>query len=107
MDNTQFLRGTEVASKRLDAFSRKATTFGANITRSLGVGFALVGAAAVKTAADYNRATATLGAIVGKTTEGFTELNEQSRELGRTTIFTATQIAEAQLEISKLGFEAQ
>lgn len=106
MDNTQFLRGTEVASKKLAAFSAKATTLGANITRSLGVGLALVGTAAVKTAADYNRATATLGAIVGKNTQAFKELNEQSRELGRTSIFTATQVAEAQLEISKLGFQA-
>lgn len=106
MDNTQFLRGTEVASKRLAAFSAKATTLGANITRSLGVGLALVGTAAIKTAADYNRATATLGAIVGKNTQAFADLNEQSRELGRTSIFTATQVAEAQLEISKLGFEA-
>lgn len=106
MDNTQFLRGTEVASKRLAAFSAKATTLGANITRSLGVGLALVGTAAVKTAADYNRATATLGAIVGKNTQAFSDLNEQSRELGRTSIFTATQVAEAQLEISKLGFSA-
>ena len=47
MDNTQFLRGTEVASKRLAAFSAKATTLGANITRSLGVGLALVGTAAI------------------------------------------------------------
>ena len=106
MDNTQFLRGTEVASKRLAAFSAKATTLGANITRSLGVGLALVGTAAIKTAADYNRATATLGAIVGKNTQSFADLNEQSRELGRTSIFTSTQVAEAQLEISKLGFAA-
>ena len=106
MDNTQFLRGTEVASKRLAAFSAKATTLGANITRSLGVGLALAGTAAIKTAADYNRATATLGAIVGKNTDAFAGLTQQSRELGRTSIFTATQVAEAQLEISKLGFEA-
>lgn len=107
MDNTQFLRGTEVASKKLAAFSAKATTFGANITRSLGVGFALAGTAAVKTAADFNRAQATLGAIVGKNTAAFGELNEQARELGRTTIFTATSVAQAQLEISKLGFNAE
>lgn len=107
MDNTQFLRGTEVASKKLQAFSQKATTFGANIARSLGVGFALAGTAAIKTAANYDRATATLGAITGKTTQGFKDLNNQSRELGRTTIFTATQIAEAQLEISKLGFSSE
>ena len=106
MDNTQFLRGTEVASKRLAAFSQKATTFGANISRSLGVGLALAGGAAVKTAADYNRAQATLGAIVGKNTASFKQLTEQSRELGRTTIFTATNVSEAQLEIAKLGFSA-
>lgn len=106
MDNTQFLRGTEVASKRLAAFSQKASTFGANISRSLGVGLALAGTAAVKTAADYNRAQATLGAIVGKNTQSFKDLAEQSRELGRTTIFTATNVSEAQLEIAKLGFSA-
>lgn len=106
MDNTQFLRGTEVASKKLAAFSQKASTFGANITRSLGVGLALAGTAAVRTAADYNRAQATLGAIVGKNTAAFKQLTEQSRELGQTTIFTATSVSEAQLEIAKLGFSA-
>ena len=106
MDNTQFLRGTEVASKKLAAFSQRATTFGANISRSVGVGLALAGTAAVRTAADYNRAQATLGAIVGKNTQSFKDLTEQSRELGRTTIFTATNVSEAQLEIAKLGFSA-
>lgn len=107
MDNTQFLRGTEVASKKLAAFSQRATSFGANISRSLGVGLALAGTAAVKTAADYNRAQATLGAIVGKNTQEFKNLTEQSKELGRTTIFTATSVSEAQLEIAKLGFSAE
>ena len=67
---------------------------------------ALAGTAAVRTAADYNRAQATLGAIVGKNTQSFKDLTEQSRELGRTTIFTATNVSEAQLEIAKLGFSA-
>jgi ribosomal protein S17E len=103
MDNSQFLRGTEVASMKLAKFSRQATIAGQTITRSLTVAFALVGSAAIKTAADYDKTNAALEAIVGG--GAIKGLVKQSKELGRTSIFTASQIAVTQKELAKLGLK--
>ena len=32
-------------------------------------------------------------------------MTEQAKELGRTTVFTASQVSQLQIELSKLGFE--
>jgi TP901 family phage tail tape measure protein len=45
-------------------------------------------------------------AISGATTTEFTSLNKTAQELGRSTFFTAEQVAALQLNFSKLGFTA-
>jgi len=45
-------------------------------------------------------------AVSGATTNEFNALSESAQELGRTTFFTAQQVAELQLNYSKLGFSA-
>lgn len=45
-----------------------------------------------------------VGAITGATSEEFNKLSQSARDLGRSTQFTATQVAELQEEFAKLGF---
>lgn len=52
----------------------------------------------------FDQSQADLAAILGVNREGISELTEQAKQLGATTAFTATQVAELQLELSKLGF---
>lgn len=54
---------------------------------------------------DFNTATVNLAAISGRTAEELEPLNEQAKELGATTRFTATQVSNLQLELTKLGFD--
>ena len=46
-------------------------------------------------------------AVSGATNEEFKQLQSTAAELGRTTFFTASQVAELQLNFSKLGFTTQ
>ena len=57
---------------------------------------------------DFDQAVADLGAVSSTATEEeLSKLTKQAKELGATTQFSATQITEMQIELSKLGFEAK
>ena len=59
---------------------------------------------AIKTFTAFEFQMAKVRAISGATDKEFGLLNKTAQELGRTTFFTATQVAELQTNYSKLGF---
>ena len=61
-------------------------------------------AAAIKVSADYEKSLSKLRAISGANVKQMKSLEKQSRELGKTTAFTATEVAKLQVELAKLGF---
>lgn len=100
-----FTAGVTRAETRLAKFSQRATAFGRSTARGLGLAFGFIGASAVSAAAEFDRANAILEQIVG--TAGIKRLTDQAKELGRTSVFMATDIAKAQLEIAKLGVQGE
>lgn len=54
---------------------------------------------------DFQAKNSMLGAILGESEESMKEMVEQAKELGRATVFTASQVTQLQIELSKLGFE--
>lgn len=104
LDTTNFIRNSEVVSAKLLQLRSQALSFGQSFSRSFTFAFALVGAAALKVAADFDRVDAQLQAVTGG--KGLDRLRDQSAKLGRETIFTRTEVAGLQLELSKLGFQA-
>ena len=53
---------------------------------------------------DFDQAQANLASVLGVSRDEMSALTEQSKELGATTRFTASQVSELQLEFAKLGF---
>lgn len=100
-----FASGITRAETRLQKFAGRATAFGRSTARGLGLAFAYIGGAAVKAAADFDRANAILEKIVGQA--GIDSLTQQAKELGRSSVFMATEISKAQLEIAKLGVQGE
>ncbi len=76
----------------------------AKIGLLLGAG---VGAVAVKMAANFEQAMARVQALSGATGQAFVSLENQARDLGRTTVFTANQAAEAMSFFALAGFKAE
>ena len=64
-----------------------------------------LGAAIVKTGADYESQMARVQAISGATGDEFIILSEKVREMGRTTSFSATQAAEGMEYLAMAGWE--
>jgi len=62
---------------------------------------------ALKIIMDFEQAMADVRAITGATDAEFKRLERSARELGGSTKFTATQVAQLQKEYSKLGFSTQ
>jgi TP901 family phage tail tape measure protein len=62
---------------------------------------------AITVTREFELAMAKVGAISGASAEELDKLTESARKLGGSSIFTATQVAELQLALSKLGFTSQ
>mgnify|MGYP003626707884 CR=1 FL=1 len=77
---------------------------GRNLTRNLTVPIIGMGAIAVKTFADFEQSMLKVKAVSGATGAEFQSLENNAKHLGKTTMFTASQVAGLQLELAKLGF---
>jgi TP901 family phage tail tape measure protein len=71
---------------------------------SAGMALASVVKDNVELARDYEKALSVLAAILNTTKEGIKELDAQAQHLGATTTFTASEVAELQTELAKLGY---
>lgn len=64
-------------------------------------------AAATKISGDFNYAISRAGAISQTSAEGLVALKQKALELGNQTVFTAQQIADAEIVLAQAGFEWQ
>jgi len=65
--------------------------------------FQLIGDA-IETIQEFEQQMANVKAVTGATEVEFKALTESAKELGRTSLFTSTQVGELQEELAKLGF---
>ena len=95
---------------------KSAAGFGKNMVKAAAAITAVVAAfrvlsrvfvSAFKTFTEFEFSMAKVKAISGATNEEFMKLTESAKELGRTTFFTAKEVAELQVNFSKLGFTAE
>lgn len=89
---------------KLGAMSGQLDSVGRDISK---VSIALVGMGgiAVKVFADFEQAMANTQSVIGATENELNRLTGFAREMGKTTIFTATQSAEAMYFLASAGFD--
>lgn len=105
--NTKGLdKGIRTAQRKLRLFGRDATQTGKQLMVGIGTPMAIIGGQAVNVFQNFEQEMAKVKAISGATASEFKALGANARELGATTRFTATNVAELQLVFSKLGFTA-
>jgi TP901 family phage tail tape measure protein len=91
-------RMVKQSSADIRAAGMALTAVGAAITASLGF--------AVKTAMEFESAMARTLAVTGAATDEFAAMNEVVRELGRTTMFSANEVAQATAYMGMAGMNA-
>ena len=76
------------------------------VLSQLGIAFGIstVVRGAFNSITSFEDANAKLSAVLGTTTDKTKDLQDVQRELGRSTSFTAGEVAELQVELAKLGF---
>lgn len=91
--------------RRLGKFGKSAKRGGQAFTRSATVPIAALGFAAISTAASFEFSMNRVKAITGATGVEFAALNDQAKELGISTVFSARDAAEAQGNLALAGFK--
>ncbi len=103
MKQTAFDRGIRTLKRKLRNTGRAFTEVGRTATLA---GTAMVAAIgmATKAYAEFDDQMRAVKAVASATAGEFQNLTKQAEDLGRTTSFTARQVAEAMLNLSRAGF---
>ncbi len=102
-----FRKGLNKAERSMDKFGRKMQQTGKNLSMKLTAPIAALGAMSFNVFRDFELEMAKVKAVSGATADEFKLLSDNAKELGRSTIFSAREVAGLQLEFAKLGFTAK
>ena len=100
---------TDKATKKVGGLNKSFVKMAAGIaaaTVAFRIAAKVVGDA-IKTFSNFEFELAKVKAVTGATDREFAKLSNSARELGRTTFFTATNVASLQAAYGKLGFTTQ
>lgn len=113
-DISGFEKGLDKAGRKLTDFDKKVQSIsklgskfksvGKSLTTGVSAPLAALGALSVKTFSDFSAEMSKVQAVSGATSSEIKDLTQRAKELGRTTRFTASDVAGLQLNLSKLGF---
>ena len=95
-------KSIKLLKSQSDAFKRSMT----RLASASAVAFAAVAGKAIQMAGGYDLAMRSVQAKTGATGELMDRLREQSREMGRTTVHSATEAARGQAFLAQAGFDA-
>jgi hypothetical protein len=102
-----FRKGLNKAERSMDKFGRKMQQTGKNLSMKLTAPIVALGAVSFNVFRDFELEMAKVKAVSGATADEFKLLSDNAKELGRSTIFSAREVAGLQLEFAKLGFTAK
>lgn len=105
-DTSQFDSALQQSLSKLEKTSRGLSSAGKNLSLGLTAPLTAVAATSAHTAINFEASMAKVQAVSRATKVEFEALREQALYLGRTTVFTAQDVSNLQLEFSKLGFTA-
>jgi TP901 family phage tail tape measure protein len=102
-DDSMLVRTLRRAESQVIKFGNHLKTIGRRLM-TLGLAMSIPFAASVKTFAAFDDMMRAVKAAVGATEKEFEHLTAKAKTLGRTTSFTAVQVAAAMLELARAGF---
>ena len=103
LDQTKLERGLKAAQKKLKNFGSALTGVGKSMVATAALAAAPI-AYATKTFASFDDQMRMVKAVTGATEAQFQRLTEVAEELGRTTSYTAQQVAEGMTALGRMGF---
>ena len=105
-DTTALNASLGKVQKNMRSMTANITKLGMSMSKAITLPLALIGAASLKMSVDFEASMSKVKAISGATGDDFKSLEETAKKLGRTTIFTASEVSSLMLEYAKLGFSS-
>ena len=102
-DNSKLYKGLEDAEKKLEEFSGNLEDLGAAFA-GLGATFAAPAALGVKAFADFEQRILTLKGVTKATEQELQKMNDVALELGASTSWSASQVADGMTALGRMGF---
>ena len=96
---------TSSMSSKFSAAGSVMTSVGSTLTKAVTLPIAGIATASVKTAADFESAMSEVKAITGATGGDFTKLENQAKQLGSSTKFSASEAAEGMKYFGMAGYD--
>jgi hypothetical protein len=103
-DIKDFTAKMDAAVIKMKRVGKQMTKVGKQMSRNFSAPLAIIGGLSVKVFADFEQSMAKVQAVSGATGEEFQKLEQLAKDLGASTRFTAQEVAELELNYSKLGF---
>ena len=101
------LQKIAATGEKLKAAGDKISGVGQTLTRTVTAPVVGAGAAAIKTAADFDAAMSQVAAVSGATGDDFDRLRDKAREMGSKTKFSASEAAEAMNYMAMAGWKTE
>jgi|DEB0MinimDraft_6_1074348.scaffolds.fasta_scaffold13443_2 hypothetical protein len=102
-NTTDFDKKLGKSMHKIKAFGKNTKALGKQLSMNLTAPIAALGGLAVKTAADFEFSMAKVAAVSGFTAAEMQSLEAQAKALGGSTSKSASEVAQLQLELAKLG----
>lgn len=104
---TDFEREMKRAKKELKGYGNELKRAGRNLSTYLTAPIAAFGATSLIAAGNFEAAMKNVEAITGATGADLQKLSETAKEMGKSTVFSASQAADAMAFLGMAGFETQ
>lgn len=107
LDSSRFTKGMTKAQQGLTKTANRLSSIGRTMSLSVSAPLVAIGASAFKVSSDFELAMKKVKAISGATGQDFQLLEKSAKDLGSSTVFSASEVASLQLELAKLGVSAK
>lgn len=101
-----FKKGLTKAERSMDRLGKKMQATGKNMSMKMTAPLVALGAVSFNVFKGFEAEMSKVQAVSGATADEFKALSENAKELGASTMFSASQVAQLQTEFAKLGFTA-
>ena len=95
------------ASQKVIGLTNSMSAVGGVLSKSVTVPLATAGTVSLKFSMDFEKSMSNVKAISGATGREFEDLRQKALDLGQSTVFSATDVANAMTEMAKAGWTSQ
>ena len=103
-DTRNLNKSLGTVQRNMRSMTANFTKLGTSMSKAITLPLVAIGGLSLRTAVKFEASMAQVKAVSGATAQEFDSLAASAKELGRTTVFTASEVAGLQLEFAKLGF---